>query len=492
MGALSTICVVVVTLWCWRLYTNWKQLNHVPGPLLAGLSDYWRAWHQRRGELRDKLVELHKQYGPIVRYGVCSVSINDPSVVGIIYSDRAGYPIANSYKVQVGVSHGKEIDSLITIADENRHNRLRRSVANAFTPAMTLDYELHIDRTIEELLKALNKKQTFDMSRTMAYFGLDAASGFAFNVPKGCLAADADVAGMISVTRERMRHWSRWGSIPGLERLLFRNPIAMRTRKAPQSGIVVAARTQLTQRMKTPQKDSETPDLLTRFLEAMDRNPDTLNETAVVSLLISMISAGSDTSSSAIAATMFFLMKSPDKLAKLRAELQSVQNLTTPIPAYSQVSKLPYLHAVIKEGIRLFPPLSHPIERLVPAGGADIVGKFLPQGTSVGCLQLAMHLNPQAFGADAEVFRPERWLESGAEQLRVMETAHIGFGRGRRVCIGQHIAWMEIKKVLAVLVLGYEMSLVNPAARLDADLSVAVVNLNAMYVNVKPRAWGVV
>lgn len=95
MGALSTVCVVVVTLWCWRLYSNWKQLNHVPGPLLAGLSDYWRAWHQRRGELRDKLVELHKQYGPIVRYGVRSVSITDPSAVGIIYSDRAGYIIVS-------------------------------------------------------------------------------------------------------------------------------------------------------------------------------------------------------------------------------------------------------------------------------------------------------------------------------------------------------------------------------------------------------------
>ena len=95
MGALSTTVLVAVSLWCWRLYTNWKQLNHVPGPRLAGLSDYWRAWYQRTGELRGKLVDLHKQYGPIVRYGVRSVSINDPSAVGIIYSDRAGYIIVS-------------------------------------------------------------------------------------------------------------------------------------------------------------------------------------------------------------------------------------------------------------------------------------------------------------------------------------------------------------------------------------------------------------
>jgi cytochrome P450 len=69
-----------------------------------------------------------------------------------------------------------------------------------------------------------------------------------------------------------------------------------------------------------------------------------------------------------------------------------------------------------------------------------------------------MHLNPKVFGADAELFRPERWLEASAEQLRVMEVAHIGFGRGRRVCIGQHIAMMEIKKVLGTVVRGFEVS----------------------------------
>ena len=93
MTAISTICLVVVTLWCWKLYSNWKQLNHVPGPRLAGLSDFWRAWYQRRGELRGKLIDLHKQYGPIVRYGVRSVSVTDPSAIGIVYGDRAGYVI---------------------------------------------------------------------------------------------------------------------------------------------------------------------------------------------------------------------------------------------------------------------------------------------------------------------------------------------------------------------------------------------------------------
>jgi cytochrome P450 len=362
--------------------------------------------------------------------------------------------------VIVGISHGREIDSVITIADEHRHNVLRRSVASAFSAHTALDYEPHIDRTINELLMALSKERTLDLCQKMAFFGLDAASGFVFNSPKGCLAANADAAGMITVTRERMRHWSQWASIPVTERLLFRNPIALWMRRVPQSGIVSAALFKLNERTnkqkKQPQEHSETPDLLTHFLDAMERNPETLDQAGVVSLLMSMIAAASDTSANVLTATMFYLMKNPRTLSKLQEELDA-GNVSRPIPAISQVNKLPYLHAVIREGLRLFPVLSHPIERLVPAGGIDIAGTFLPQGTSVGCLQLAIHLNTNAFGIDANIFRPERWLETSAEQLRIMEAAHLGFGRGRRVCIGQHIAMMEMKKAISAMILSFDV-----------------------------------
>lgn len=349
------------------------------------------------------------------------------------------------------------MDSVVTIRNENRHNRLRRSVANAFTATATLDYEPHIDRTIEELLESLGRQRTFDLSRKMVYFGLDAASGFAFDSPMGCLAADADVHGMIAVTRERMRHWTLWASLPGLERLIFRNPVALRMKSATQSSSVRAAMSRLEERKKPPQKDPEGPDLLTRFLEALEQDPDTLNEGSVISLLMSMIAAGSDTIAITSTATMFHLMKNPKVLARLQEELEA-SDLSTPIPAYSQISKLPYLHAVIKESMRLFPSLTHPLERLVPSGGVSIAGIFLPQGTSVGSLQLALHLSQAAFGEDADVFRPARWLEANAEQLRVMEMAHLGFGRGRRACIGQNIATMELKKILSAMLMNYKVS----------------------------------
>jgi hypothetical protein len=119
-------------------------------------------------------------------------------------------------------------------------------------------------------------------------------------------------------------------------------------------------------------------------------------------------------------------------------------------------------------------------------------------------LQLAMHLNKKVFGEDAKVFRPERWLEASAEQLRVMEMAHIGFGRGRRVCIGQHIAVMEMKKVIPTMLMNfevrvillrlkillltrYQMTLKDPTGELDADIDLAVACPKALFVNIEPK-----
>jgi len=489
-STIPTFCLALLALCSWRLYSNWSQLNHIPGPLLAGLSDYWRAWYQRRGELREKLIELHKQYGPVVRYGVRSVSVNDPSAVDVIYGTRAGFVIADSYSVLKAATRHGDVDSVITLADEQRHNTLRRSIANAFTAKTTLDYEPHIDGTIQELLLALRRESVFDLGAKMALFGLDAAAGFAFNKPKSCLAADADVDGMITLTRERARHWSRWASIPGTERLLYRNPIARMLKGAAPTGVGAAAIRTLKERTGDKplvKEDSETPDLLTRFLEAMQKNPETLDHAGVVSLLMSTISGASDTTATAMTATMFHLLQNPESLTKLQQELET-SNLSRPIPTFAQVSRLPYLHATIREGMRLFPPLSHPLERLVPVAGVEICGKFLPQNTSVGCLQLALHLNPKAFGEDAGVFRPERWLESTPEALRVMEASHLGFGRGRRLCLGQNLAVMEMKKVIPAMLLGFDISLDDPDARLVADMSVAIISPKEVRVKMTAKA----
>jgi len=314
---------------------------------------------------------------------------------------------AESYKVLLGRQNGKDIASLISTQDENQHGAMRRSIANAFTPTATLDYERWIDATIEELLEVVGRKTKtkttttttgkFELSSMIVWYTMDAAGRFSFGAPLGCLAAEADVGGSVQVIRDRFIHWARWASMPRLERLVHRNPLLEPKSRSP-STIVAMASEKLKARMNSgsnkasvssTKDDSDahsydpSPDLLQRFLEARKDFPRTLDEPGIIGLLMSTISGASDTTASTVTAALFYLLKSPEAMRKLESELMRAD--LPEIPAYNDVSKLSYLNAVIKESMRLFSPAPMPLERLVPAGGITIAGMYFPEGASVGC-----------------------------------------------------------------------------------------------------------
>ncbi|KAI1769361.1 cytochrome P450 [Hypoxylon sp. FL1150] len=448
--------IISLVLICVRLLTNWSKLSKAPGPTLAGCSDLWRAYQQYNGRLRERILALHVQHGPIVRYGVRSISISDPEVITVVYGSRAGFITADSYKVLVGIQNGKEVPSLVSTADEARHSALRRSVANAFTPTAVLDYEKWIDATIEELLVIVGKKNmAFDLSSMILWYTMDAAGRFAFGEPLGCLQIEADVGDSIQMVRDRFYHWGWWSSLPQIEKLLYRNPISIRQARTP-SRMAAKALSKLKERTGESKDSTGYTDLLQRFIEASKDHPQ-LDTPGIIGMLMSTISGAGDTTASTVTAVIFNLLKNPASMKRLEDEL-SHANLPI-IPDFAQVNKLPYLNAVIKEGMRLFTVSTWPMERLVPAGGVTIAGMFFPEGTTVGCLPLALHHNVKVFGEDAHIYRPERWLISDREQLRQMEAAHMGFSRGRRNCMGQNIATLQMKKVISALLMNFKARL---------------------------------
>jgi hypothetical protein len=85
----------LIYLFCQQVYL-WFQLRSAPGPFLASTSNIWRAYNQYTGQLRVKLLDLHVRHGPIVRYGVNSISINDPDAIQTIYTKR-GFTIVSHF-----------------------------------------------------------------------------------------------------------------------------------------------------------------------------------------------------------------------------------------------------------------------------------------------------------------------------------------------------------------------------------------------------------
>ena len=118
--------------------------------------------------------------------------------------------------------------------------------------------------------------------------------------------------------------------------------------------------------------------------------------------------------------TLFNLLRYPQTLDRLYAELSSA-NVSYPYPSYSEVRDLPYLEACVQEGVRMHPPFALPFERVVPEGGVTVLGHHLPAGTVVGGSPYVINRHKQTFGEDAEIWRPERWLDKDEGHKKRLE-----------------------------------------------------------------------
>jgi cytochrome P450 len=146
---------------------------------------------------------------------------------------------------------------------------------------------------------------------------------------------------------------------------------------------------------------------------------------------------------------MLQIITSPGCHTKLHSEIDTAvrANLISSPITDLEAKKLPYLQACIKEGIRLWPPITGLMPKVSPIDDT-ILGKRIPAGTKVAWCAWRVFRNTDIFGVDAEVFRPDRWLEADAERLKVMEnTAELAFSPGRWQCLGKSIAFIELNKV---------------------------------------------
>ena len=162
------------------------------------------------------------------------------------------------------------------------------------------------------------------------------------------------------------------------------------------------------------------------------------------------IVAGSDTTATTIRATLLYLLSTPRAYRALQAEIDAgiaSGAISTPV-SNAEANELPYLQGVILEGLRLHPPFTGLPFKVVPPEGDVMDGRRVPGGTLVAPNFAATGRHRGTFGADADVFRPERWIEAEPEKRGEMRrVAEMVFGYGRWGCAGKMIAFLELNKV---------------------------------------------
>ncbi|KFK37349.1 hypothetical protein AALP_AA4G245200 [Arabis alpina] len=214
------------------------------------------------------------------------------------------------------------------------------------------------------------------------------------------------------------------------------------------------------------QTEASNIDMLDSLLDITQQNEEEFTMTEVKHMLLDLFVAGTDTSSSTMEWAMSELIRNPDKMAKAQSEIRQVIG-ENGVVQESDVQRLPYLQAILKETLRL-----HPAAPLIPRkseSDVEIFGFIVPKNSEVW-------VNAWAIGRDSSVwenptrFEPERFL------LREIDWKDknfelIPFGSGRRMCPGYPIALKTMTLVLASLLYSFDWKLQNGVTLENMDMS---------------------
>ncbi|KAL3418138.1 benzoate 4-monooxygenase cytochrome p450 [Phlyctema vagabunda] len=126
--------------------------------------------------------------------------------------------------------------------------------------------------------------------------------------------------------------------------------------------------------------------------------------------VVIQIFAGSDTSATTIRMTVLNILGNFRILSKLLAEIDALDLPLEEVISDAQAKRMPYLQAVIKEGIRYWPAVGGALRRTVPPEGETTNGYFVPGGTDIGMSPYAIQRDKSFWGEDSDVYRPERYV----------------------------------------------------------------------------------
>ncbi|XP_058107401.1 geraniol 8-hydroxylase-like [Magnolia sinica] len=183
-------------------------------------------------------------------------------------------------------------------------------------------------------------------------------------------------------------------------------------------------------------------------------------------LLLDLFIAGSETSSTTVEWAMAELLRNPDCMEKARLELMKTIGSGKQVEE-SDTAHLPYLQAIVKETLRLHPPV--PLIFRETTTDVEISGFAIPKNTTVIVNVWAIGRDPDIW-KDPSSFLPERFLGSDID-FKGQDFEFIPFGSGRRICPGLPLAFRTVHLMLASLLHSFNWKLPNGMMPSDMDMS---------------------
>ncbi|KAK3695835.1 cytochrome P450 [Podospora appendiculata] len=460
---LGTVLLLLVSYPFVRAIYNlyFHPLSNIPGPRTWAATRLPFIRALLRGTIVHDIQKLHRQYGPILRIAPNEVTFAQPEAWDEIFRPPQGQFLKDP--IWWRRPPGKPM-SLINAIEPDEHARIRKALAPGFTPRALKAQEPFIQRYVtlladrlgETVLAEPSSRVEIDIGPWFNFATFDIFGDLGFGESFDCLQNSrfhpwiallfnsVKAAAFISATR----------FYPAVEYILMKciPPSLKKVQQDHFQQIVDKVHRRLNYEM-------ERPDIMSHVVNDRTGHGLPIDEINITFMVLT--TAGSETTATVLSGTMNYLIQHPDKLQSLVDEVRgrfasgSENDMTL-----DALRSLPYLNAVLSEGLRLCTPIPWVLPRLVPPGGATICGVSLPEGTPVSIQAYAMNRDPTYFHR-ADSFLPERWLpEASADEKSPFfgdkREAMQAFSLGVRSCMGQHLAWAEMRLILARLLWNFD------------------------------------
>lgn len=465
---------VLASIGVYRL--KFHRIADIPGPTSWALSK-WSTFGIDRQGLRPRAVHAaHVEYGDVVRTGPCEVSINSPYAVAAISAAKSECWKGPWYDSAAGGREPHIMRSLINLTDRTEHQRRRKTWDAAFSAKALKGYEGALVNNMEIMLRQLAKRanadEAVDIDDWGMFFAFDMISEVGFGRNLGLLEQ-----GKLSPILEQLEDLMKFQQVVNNRPYMIEVTRQIPTPKGAYAGMVMelleqrdkdahgqkADIMQFLYEASAEEEGTDESDSTTFDKYNMRNNRGRRAELAAEARLI--IVAGSDTSSTVMAMTLFLLLQHPKVTTQLRAELDRVfgTDYETVLSDFTRLDReCPLLNAVINESMRLFPPLAGGLQKvntrgstIVPlASGSKMV---VPKDVVMTIPTWTMQRDARNFSPEPNAFRPERWLHPESEE-RFDRRAFVPFSAGATVCVGKLLAYMELRLVIANLVRRFDMT----------------------------------
>jgi len=401
-------------------------------------------------------LEWRKKYGPVLHYqwmfGADRVLVSDPELIRhVLVTNKDNYNKQNTGTNILRLIIG---DGLVTL-DFNEHKKHRKLINPIFsTSNLNQLVSVFADKTANLLNKWDAENPTrLDVSGELNRLTLDIIGTTAFHYEFNAITNgenDPIWQNFISINKSLRNPFNL---IPGFLTLNFMPSNALRNRALNKiadelKSIINKRREEIAKSGIEKPKDFNLLDLL---LTTVDEVGGKLTDDEIINEVKTFLFAGHDTTSTAVAWTLYCLAQNLDVETNIHKELETV--LAGGKPTAANLDKLRYLGNVIKETLRVYPPVP-----IIPRNTAkdDTLpsGHFIPAGTQVMISPYVMHMDPELW-ENPEKFDPTRFDNETINPL-----AYLPFNYGDRNCIGQKFALMEAKVILAMLLQRYSFRLI--------------------------------